>query len=85
MGCMENKMETWQRDEELQESAANDVYEAVKRMREDIEAAQWVREHGGLEILKLHDSYFERLLWERNQYRALARKYEKVLSENGLL
>lgn len=78
-------METWQCDKELRESAVNDIAEAVKRMREDVEAAQWVREHGGLEILKLHDSGFERLLWERNEYRALARKYEKVLSENGLL
>ena len=82
---MKNKMETWQRDEGLQESAVNDMAETIKRMREDIEAANWVREHGGLEILKLHDSGFERLLWERNQYRALARKYEKILSENGLL
>lgn len=78
-------METWQRDEGLQESAVNDMAEAVERMREDVEAANWVREHGGLEILKLHDLGFERLLWERNEYRALARKYEKVLSENGLL
>lgn len=78
-------METWQRDEGLEESAVNDMAEAVKRMREDVEAANWVREHGGLEILKLHDSGFEKLLWERNQYRALARKYEKILSENGLL
>lgn len=78
-------METWQRDEGLEKSAVNDMAETVKRMREDIEAANWVREHGGLEILKLHDSDFERLLWERNQYRALARKYEKILSENGLL
>lgn len=78
-------METWQRDEGLQESAVNDMAEAVKRMREDVEAANWVREHGGLEILKLHDYGFGRLLWERNEYRALARKYEKVLSENGLM
>lgn len=78
-------METWQQDKGLKESAVNDMAETVKRMREDIEAANWVREHGGLEILKLHDSGFEKLLSERNQYRALARKYEKILSENGLL
>lgn len=47
-------METWQRDKGLQECSANDIAESVKRMREDIEAAQWVREHGGLDNIK-HD------------------------------
>lgn len=47
-------METWQQDKGLQESAENDMAEAVMRMREDIEAAQWVREHGGLQLVN-HD------------------------------
>ena len=70
---------TWQRDKDLNESAANDIAEAIKNMREDIEAAKWVREHGGLELLKLHEYGFQRMMWERNEYRALARKYERVM------
>lgn len=70
---------TWQRDKGLNESAANDIIEAIKNMREDIEAAKWVREHGGLELLKLHEYRFQRMMWERNEYRALARKYECVM------
>lgn len=70
---------TWQRDKGLNESAANDITEAIKNIREDIEAAKWVREHGGLELLKLHEYRFQRMMWERNEYRALARKYEHVM------
>lgn len=47
-------METWQQDKGLQESAANDMAEAVTRMREDIEAAQWVCDYGGLQLVQ-HD------------------------------
>lgn len=47
-------METWQQDKGLQESAENDMAEAVTRMREDIEAARWVREYGGLQLVN-HD------------------------------
>lgn len=71
---------TWRRDKGLNESSANDIAEAIKNMREDIEAAKWVREHGGLELLKLHEYGFQRLMWERNEYRMLARKYEHVIS-----
>lgn len=70
---------TWQQDKGLNESAANDIIEAIKNMREDIEAAKWVREHGGLEPLKLHECGFQRMMWERNEYRALTRKYERVM------
>ena len=45
-------MKTWQRDKGLSEYVANDIIEAIKNMREDIEAAQWVREHGGLANIK---------------------------------
>lgn len=44
--------ETWQHDKGLQEDSSDNMAKAVKNMREDIEAAQWVREHGGLEEIK---------------------------------
>lgn len=71
--------ETWQRDKGLNKSVAKDIAEAIRDMREDIEAAKWVREHGGLELLKLHEYGFQRLMRERNEYCALARKYEHVM------
>lgn len=72
-------MKIWQRDKGLSESVANDIIEAIKNMCEDIEAAKWVREHGGLELLKLHEYRFQKMMLERNEYRALARKYERVM------
>lgn len=60
-GMLRDKMETWQHDKGLQESAANDIAESVKKMREDIEAAQWVREHGGLANIKYNVDSFNLL------------------------
>ena len=61
VGVLRDKMETWQHDKGLQESAANDIAESVKKMREDIEAAQWVREHGGLANVKYNVDSFNLL------------------------
>lgn len=58
---LRDKMEAWQHDKGLQESAANDIAESVKKMREDIEAAQWVREHGGLANVKYNVDSFNLL------------------------
>lgn len=60
-GMLRDKMETWQHDKGLQESAANDIAESVKKMREDVEVAQWVREHGRLANIKYNVNSFNLL------------------------
>lgn len=54
---------TWQRDNGLEEESKRSMAEAIKNMREDIDAAEWVREYGGLEQVK-HD-----LMSNKNMYK----------------
>lgn len=47
---------------------------AQRLLQEDEDAAKWVREHGGLELLITHEETFKQLMRERDRYRDLYRR-----------
>ena len=44
---------------------------------EDLQTLRWVREQGGLDVVKTHAELFQQLKFERDEYRELVRGYEK--------
>lgn len=50
---------------------------------EDLQALRWVREQGGLDVVKTHAELFQQLKSERDEYRDLCREYEKRLMPEG--
>lgn len=57
------------------------IYEQIWREQsEDHEIAEWVREQGGIGILKLHEETFKELKCERDGYKACAKLLDKVYS-----
>lgn len=51
---------------------------------EDLQALRWVREQGGLDVVKTHAELFQQLKGERDELRELARDYEKGLMPEGV-
>ena len=47
---------------------------AQRLLQEDEDAARWVREHGGLELIITHEETFKQLMRERDRYRDLYRR-----------
>lgn len=50
---------------------------------EDLQTLRWVREQGGLDVVKTHAELFQQLKGERDELRELARDYEKRLMPEG--
>ena len=48
---------------------------------EDLQALRWVREQGGLDVVKTHAELFRRLKYERDKFRDLCRDYEKAIDK----
>ena len=51
---------------------------------EDLQTLRWVREQGGLDVVKTHAELFQQLKGERDELRELARDYEKGLMPEGV-
>ena len=50
----------------------------------DLETLRWVREQGGLGVVRTHAELFQQLKGERDELRELARDYEKRLMPEGM-
>lgn len=53
-------------------------FKSIAQQIEDHEIAEWVREQGGIELLKLHEETFMNLSSERYRYKGCARMLDKV-------
>lgn len=53
-------------------------FKSIAQQIEDHEIAEWVREQGGIELLKLHEETFMNLSSERYRYKYCARLLDKV-------